>query len=246
MKKTLYLSLILSLSLISCRKTPVAQFSADTVEPVVGQEVYFTNQSENAVNYEWDFGDGTVSNEANPVHVFTGTGTYNVTLTAISKSGVSDKATLTITIMVPTLLVIEVREYYQQYTVAGASVFLYPDLASWDSQKNDVAEGFTNADGVVVFSDLEQQQYFVDVWEKDHNNYQLRNEDVGFITTDVILPHKITFFTAWVDYVGTGKGQSGKSLVITGLERKAGDKGQYPVSNQDWQKLYERSISVKK
>ncbi|MGC9393627.1 MAG: PKD domain-containing protein [Anaerolineae bacterium] len=30
----------------------------------------------------WDFGDGTVSNEQHPTHVYTGTGTYTVTLTA--------------------------------------------------------------------------------------------------------------------------------------------------------------------
>ena len=40
------------------------------------------NSSLNATSYEWDFGDGTTSEEENPTHTYTEPGTYNIILTA--------------------------------------------------------------------------------------------------------------------------------------------------------------------
>ena len=42
----------------------------------------FTNQSTDANQYLWDFGDGTTSNLENPTHIFMGPGTHEVSLTA--------------------------------------------------------------------------------------------------------------------------------------------------------------------
>jgi PKD repeat protein len=244
MKKIIYLSLILPFFLFSCESVPEAYFSTDNPEPEVGQEVFFNNDSRNAVDFEWDFGDGFISNEANPVHVYTGTGTYNVTLTAISQSGLDDKAYLTINVMIPTLLEIEVREYFDKYAVADASVILYPTLSDWEAQTNDIYEGLTDADGIVVFSGLHPIVHYVDVWEKNHDNYALKSEDVGFIRTPEILPHKINRFTAWVDYVQHTKGDSKgtRSLVIKKLERKAADiiQPENGTTTDDWQSLYNR------
>jgi PKD repeat protein len=47
----------------------------------------FTNTSTNGVSYLWDFGDGTTSTEANPVHVYPGDGTYHVVLTTTNECG---------------------------------------------------------------------------------------------------------------------------------------------------------------
>jgi len=46
-----------------------------------GLELTFTNNSTNGVSYEWDFGDGTTSNDMNPIHEFQTEGTYYVSLT---------------------------------------------------------------------------------------------------------------------------------------------------------------------
>ncbi len=69
----------------------------------MGQTVVFYNDSHNARDFEWDFGDGYTSNERTPEHVFTSSGPVTVTLTAISKTGVSDEASLDLNITVPTL-----------------------------------------------------------------------------------------------------------------------------------------------
>ena len=46
----------------------------------IGLAATFTNLSTLATSYTWDFGDGTGSNEENPVHAFPVFGAYEVTL----------------------------------------------------------------------------------------------------------------------------------------------------------------------
>lgn len=58
---------------------PVAAFTATQTGP--GQ-YQFTNLSQQADNYQWDFGNGQTSNEQNPVHTYLQSGDYTVTLTA--------------------------------------------------------------------------------------------------------------------------------------------------------------------
>ena len=242
MKRIIYLSLVLPVFLFSCESTPEANFFTDTIEPEVGQEVFFTNDSRHAVKFEWDFGDGYISNDENPTHIFTGTGTYEVILTSISKSGLEDKKSLTLDVLIPTLLEIEVREYYDEYTVADASVILYPDSTDWDAQTNKISEGFTNGYGIVVFSNLGPSVYYVDVYEATHDNYTLRSEDIGFISTLKIIPHTINRFVAWVDYIGHSKGvgRGVRSVIIRKIERKAIDKRQPEAysGTENWQELY--------
>ncbi|NLA25673.1 MAG: PKD domain-containing protein, partial [Bacteroidales bacterium] len=60
---------------------PVADFSTDVTNTCVGI-VNFTNNSEDASSYLWDFGDGNTSTEINPTHVYTENGTFTVSLTA--------------------------------------------------------------------------------------------------------------------------------------------------------------------
>ncbi|HZV69971.1 MAG TPA: PKD domain-containing protein [Saprospiraceae bacterium] len=55
---------------------PVVGFNADVVQ----KTVTFTNLSYDATSYSWDFGDGTTSSEANPVHTYTGSGIFTVVL----------------------------------------------------------------------------------------------------------------------------------------------------------------------
>ena len=58
-------------------------FSADiTNSCATPLTVQFTNNSQNATSYLWDFGDGSTSTEQNPSHVYTVLGVYDITLTA--------------------------------------------------------------------------------------------------------------------------------------------------------------------
>jgi len=57
-----------------------------TSEPrvCVGTEVNFTNLSVNTSGHIWEFGDGNISQETDPVHVYDSVGIYTVRLTAVS------------------------------------------------------------------------------------------------------------------------------------------------------------------
>jgi len=72
-----------------------------TASPTLGRAplmVQFTDRSSGATSWNWDFGDGTTSNAANPVHVYTASGTYRVTLTVSSEYG-SASTTATIRVL---------------------------------------------------------------------------------------------------------------------------------------------------
>lgn len=54
------------------------------------ESVHFFNLSDNGDIYEWDFGDGTTSDEFNPTHVYKQEGTYDVTLSVWTKNNCFD------------------------------------------------------------------------------------------------------------------------------------------------------------
>lgn len=59
---------------------PCAAAFAYTVK---ADTVYFSNQTQNAETFLWDFGDGNISMEKEPVHVYSSAGNYAITLTAV-------------------------------------------------------------------------------------------------------------------------------------------------------------------
>jgi PKD repeat protein len=247
MKRIIYLLMFLPFILFSCQKVPEASFSTDTPDTEVGQTVLFDNHSHYSDRFEWDFGDGTTSTESNPAHIFTATNAFKVTLTAFSKGSSSDKSNLTINVMAPTLLEVEVREWTADgngNVVPNASILLYPTLADWDAQTNSIVEAFTDADGVAVFSNLDPFVYYLDVWEQTHDNYTLRNEDVGWIRTPEVLAHKITGFIAYVDVVNHSSAKGNRpTMIVKKLGRKAIDKNQIPGFSGSWQDLLKRKTS---
>ena len=62
--------------------------------------VSFSNFSQNATDYEWNFGDGNMSTEENPTHTYAAGGTYEVDLIA-SSGNTSKTSTKTIEITDP-------------------------------------------------------------------------------------------------------------------------------------------------
>ncbi|OWY22080.1 PKD domain-containing protein [Sphingobacteriales bacterium UPWRP_1] len=68
----------------------IAAFTAGTPIAEVGQVVFFTNQSQFADSYQWDFGDGGTSQEVNPQYVFNTVGQYNICLAALTAQGCND------------------------------------------------------------------------------------------------------------------------------------------------------------
>ncbi|MEA5129590.1 MAG: PKD domain-containing protein [Proteiniphilum sp.] len=74
--------------------------SAVIFHSIDGKQVAFTALTHSAVNWEWNFGDGNVSTEKDPVHVYDEGGYYMATLTAKDNTGnsVSTKVSLAISL----------------------------------------------------------------------------------------------------------------------------------------------------
>ncbi|HKK69337.1 MAG TPA: C25 family cysteine peptidase [Bacteroidales bacterium] len=66
---------------------PVADFSGTPTTLLEGESVTFTDNSQYAASYSWDFGDGNTSTEANPVHTYMSAGTYTVSLEVTNALG---------------------------------------------------------------------------------------------------------------------------------------------------------------
>jgi PKD repeat protein len=67
---------------------PIAAFSVDITDGIAPRVVRFTNESEGDISsFSWGFGDGTVSEEVNPVHIYSAPRDYTVTLTVSGPGG---------------------------------------------------------------------------------------------------------------------------------------------------------------
>ena len=81
----------------ACARAPAASFSANPTSGAAPLAVNFSDQSKNKpTQWNWDFGDGTTSNEQNPSHTYTKIGTYAVKLTATNNKGANTAQAATV------------------------------------------------------------------------------------------------------------------------------------------------------
>lgn len=72
---------------------PIADFLVNPAVPgwiALDQPAFFTDQSQNAVSWQWTFGDGAVANETNPQHIYEVPGDYCVSLIVENANGCLD------------------------------------------------------------------------------------------------------------------------------------------------------------
>jgi gliding motility-associated-like protein len=82
---------------ISIFPSPIASFTFDpSPEDVLNPTFDFTNQSTNAVSYQWSFGDSENTSQTDPSHAYLIEGVYTVTLVATSEYGCMDVTTNTL------------------------------------------------------------------------------------------------------------------------------------------------------
>jgi len=136
------------LSISSCKKAdpvpedPIAsfQFAASAANFL---KVDFTNYSQNATSYSWNFGDNETSTEENPSHVFATAGSYVVVLTAKNSVDAVSTYSQTIAITDPNsalaLLAGETSKTWRLYR-DGSAAGVGPDATgarSWWALMND-------------------------------------------------------------------------------------------------------------
>ncbi|MDO6809974.1 PKD domain-containing protein [Zobellia galactanivorans] len=123
---------------------PVSKPSASSQSGEAPVEIHFTGSNSTDDNeitgYKWDFGDGSISTEANPKHTFDTPGTYSVKLEVVDKGGLKDVEHISITVSAP--------ENEAPTAVASASV-----LSGEAPLKVDFTGGNSSDDkGVVGYS----------------------------------------------------------------------------------------------
>jgi len=212
----LILSVVLALA-TGCRPEPFANAVIAPNPAYVGEDVEFRSVSTNVDYVEWEMGDGFLYSDPEVTHYFVDPGIYDVKLKAFGVKGGVDVGYFPVEVIGSELTVV-VREYYDPgetpgLLVAGARVRLYPTVDDWVDETNLVVEGYTNNYGEVTFDNLSYQRYYLDVWGPFHDNYQLAEDDLGFIETAMLEGIYLWTFEALVDYYPNGK----KS---TGMERK--------------------------
>ncbi len=207
MKKLLLIAGVASVFLTGCRIYPNADFAVDRTRVQPLETVRFTNYSDDAVHYEWDFGDGYTSTAINPTHYYDGEGLYTVTLTAESRDGKVDRAYIDIDV-VYTRLEVTVAEWNSseiiQFIVPDALVILYETYNDWLNDTYAVVYRYTDADGIVTFAGLDPVRYYVyaeasDVAEPGDWYDNLDFPD-SYIRTQTLTPFVINPFLCWVDY----------------------------------------------
>jgi Zn-dependent metalloprotease len=76
---------------IVCPGPPAADFTASPLSGGVPLTTHFTDLSQAASSWYWQFGDGGTSTDENPTHIYNTMGTYTVTLTATNQFGSDDE-----------------------------------------------------------------------------------------------------------------------------------------------------------
>jgi len=71
---------------------PEAAFSVSPIDGYFPLDVTFTNESQYASRFYWNFGDGNTSTETNPVHTYTDDGEFIIRLIADNRAGCPDTA----------------------------------------------------------------------------------------------------------------------------------------------------------
>lgn len=167
----LIISAIFLTTLFSCKEEeepvpdPIAsfQFAISTTNYL---EVTFTDYSQNAASYSWNFGDSNSSTLQNPTHAYAAAGTYTVVLTVKNSKNVEATFSQNIEITDPfvalRLLAGETSKTWKLYR-EGTSMGVGPDAAgarSWWALSNTGARPcvyyheFTfKRDGSFVFDD---------------------------------------------------------------------------------------------
>lgn len=137
---TIYMLFILFA--VGCEKeeeAPIACFDVNSTVVKENQAVSFTNCSENATAYYWEFGDETTSINYHASHAFNAPGEYLVTLT-VFKGEQNDRSQITITVEEDPLPV-------ACFTVASSSVLVGEELAFFNCSQNAESHHWDFGDG---------------------------------------------------------------------------------------------------
>jgi PKD repeat protein len=117
---------------VSAGIAPVANFAASPRDGTAPLEVHFTDLSTGQpVVWSWDFGDGMKSQEANPTHIYSSGGSYQVTLTVANSYGADTRIQ---------------NSYITTSTATSHDVYLYGSTSGYLAPEGYIACTVSTAD----------------------------------------------------------------------------------------------------
>lgn len=135
-------------------------------------EISFTNISDNAESYTWDFGDNNSSTEENPVHNFDQTGNYDVELT-VSKCGIEHSFTTSIEV---NLLSLNKQEYKRlklypnpaqnNINISGIDLQIIKNINLYNLLGKKIDANIDLSNAIFDISNLASGSYFIELITK--------------------------------------------------------------------------------
>lgn len=182
--------LLVSMVLFSCSGLPKPKFTwfpEDYIE--TGDTIWFFNESKRSEAFEWEFGDGGISNVTNPVYVYRQAGIFEVSLSAMNDAG-ENLTVEPITIKEPTILGFQVYDSTETVKLQGAVVWVYDNETDRDNHYTPLYEGITDSIGKVEFRNVEPIVYHVWVSkEETDGSWTYR----GY--THTLARYKVNYYT---------------------------------------------------
>jgi len=120
---------------------PVANFSTNIISGYVPLSILFTDLSQNATSRVWDFNDDEIadSSDANPVYVYTASGTYTVNLTVSNANGTVSRLSAVTASTRPRYVLTETQ--ITTYKSNQTKPAIYGNKIVWQDDRN--GEGYT-------------------------------------------------------------------------------------------------------
>jgi PKD repeat protein len=172
---------------------PQASFEPASSGPgTTSEEFGFLNLSVNAVSYLWDFGDGTSSEEENPSHFYTTSGSFTVTLYATSEEGCRDTL---------------VRESLVDI-LAGEGEAIFPNVFVWNGT-GPTGGAWTpgSEDNTVFHPEVKGASEFRMVIFNRIGHKIFESNEVyvgwdGYVVTGDLAAPGVYIYKAWITYPG--------------------------------------------
>ncbi len=192
---------------------PSASFSSE-INSEKYQEVSFTNNSINAVSYDWNFGDGNMAIDEEPIHTYEDEGTYTVTLIATSSDGETSQTSMEVVIAEPSDIFInnpslddfevnnDNREAWRNSALESDADDFYEFNGSWVLQMSSTARTGNWAGKLPTLenSDNPQRWMYQAITVVPNTDYLIsgwiRNKDAGVGSTVTFSIYDAPFNTA--------------------------------------------------
>lgn len=210
---------------------PTASFTASKTTVAVGEEITFTNTTEDATSYVWSFGDGTTSEVEAPTKTYSAAGSYTVSLVAKGAGG-NSSAEQAITVELGT------EVYFIDYTDAKIAKFAVSNSTTvtdiLDISDNDgLAIAHDAVNNKIYFSGYTDATEIGGVW-----NVNMDGTGMTDVVTDLYDPYGIALNVAANKLYVADFGDPDGAIVQTSLSgtgrvnvvEKAGESGYVAVA----------------